>query len=307
MNELPKTIKPGVEVELQIAPYGEYRCHDGTSTGVMQHITPAAVEAMVANLSGEILVDYDHDSTDGRSEAAAWVLGLRNDPELGLMGTFRFTDYGAAAVNNRRYRFVSAEWEVDVKTGEPVRLTSVALTNKPNLPVRPMLNSNKAGGQTPAHAPQPTHNNNKDNSPMEKIKELLGLSPEATDAEVADVIAALQASIKTLTDKAADEEAEKFAAANSADEDDKKLLKNAYRQAPEVAKSLVTLLNRQKTVTVANSATAKPARPSFVIVKNLAPNALEQYDAMTDGPAKRAFLCNNAQEINRLRNAAQSK
>lgn len=31
MNKLPKTIKPGEEIEVQIAPYGEYVCRDGNT------------------------------------------------------------------------------------------------------------------------------------------------------------------------------------------------------------------------------------------------------------------------------------
>ena len=120
MNELPKTIKPGEELEVQIAPYGEYPCRDGDPEhdGFVQRVTPGAVRRIVGNFKPEILVDMDHASeTGGGTAAAAWITALRADPERGLVGVFKFTDTGAAAVSARRYRYVSAAWEVDSATG----------------------------------------------------------------------------------------------------------------------------------------------------------------------------------------------
>lgn len=141
-RELPEKINPGDELEVQLAPIGEWPNvieKDGKQIEVTQRVTPAAVSRLVANFAGEVLVDLDHESIGGGTEAAAWVTGLRADPEKGLVGTFRFTDKGAEAVSNRRYRFVSVAWILD-EGGEPCRLDSVALTNRPNLPVRPILN-----------------------------------------------------------------------------------------------------------------------------------------------------------------------
>ena len=55
MNELPKTIKPGETIEVQLAPYGEYPCRDGDPEheGFIQLVTPAAVERMARAIDGE--------------------------------------------------------------------------------------------------------------------------------------------------------------------------------------------------------------------------------------------------------------
>ena len=67
------------------------------------------------------------------------MTALRSDPGLGPVGVFRLTEAGAEAVNSREYRFVSVCWFLG-DDGRPFKLDSVALTNRPNLPVRPVLN-----------------------------------------------------------------------------------------------------------------------------------------------------------------------
>ncbi len=137
-------LKAGAELEVQLSPYGNYPGLRGDER-VIQRCDRAAFEAVVANFRPEVLVDFEHHAeTGGDTEAAAWVQRVRVDPAKGLMATFRFTDAGADAVSNRRLRFLSPVWELDPH-GRPVRLVSVGLTNKPNLPVRPIMN--RAPGQ----------------------------------------------------------------------------------------------------------------------------------------------------------------
>jgi hypothetical protein len=68
------------------------------------------------------------------------VESLRVDDELGLMGLFRFTDKGAEAAKFRRYRFVSPVWNTDGED-RPTKLLRVGLTNRPQIPVKPLINS----------------------------------------------------------------------------------------------------------------------------------------------------------------------
>ena len=142
---LPEAIAAGDEREVQLSPFGDF---PGVLEGqrVMQHCDQAAFERIVANFAGEVLVDFEHRAElGGSTEAAAWVQSLRIDPAKGLMATFRFTDKGAEAVANRRLRFLSPVWLLDSE-GRPEQLISVGLTNKPNLPVRPLLNRAGEGG-----------------------------------------------------------------------------------------------------------------------------------------------------------------
>jgi phage I-like protein len=159
----------------------------------------------------------------------AWITALRADPATGLWGTFKWTDKGAQAVSARRYRFVSAAWHVD-GSGRPDALSSVALTNKPNIPGKPILNRESAGGASADQTRKPA---------MEELKKALGL---ASDADDAAVLAAVQALAKKVTDLEAAQlnaEADAFAEENKDKAKDPEVLKNAYKKDPELAKSLV--------------------------------------------------------------------
>ena len=140
--QLPdRTVEPGELIEnVQICPVGDFPHGDS-----QQHCTLEALQNVVADWkrrgSKDILVDFEHRSeeTDDTS-AAAWVSNVRVDPERGLVGDFKMTDSGAEAISNRRLRFLSVSWLVNKQSHEPIRISTIALTNKPNIPVEPVLN-----------------------------------------------------------------------------------------------------------------------------------------------------------------------
>ena len=150
---MDKTIKlnidkvaKGEQVEVQLAPLGAYKqiVDDDDAEGgkkvVTQIVDEEAVKRLVDNFGEDVLVDADHKSEEGKStEAMAWVKALKADPDRGLVAVFEFTDKGAEAVSGKRYRFVSPAWTMS-EDGRPDKLVSVGLTNKPNLPVSPVLN-----------------------------------------------------------------------------------------------------------------------------------------------------------------------
>lgn len=226
-------ILPGV----QICPVGEWKNGEDE-----QHCTAEALARIVENWKQEgekdILVDFEHQSEEGGTSdtsAAAWASNLRVDPERGLVGDFMFTDIGAEAVSNRRLRFLSVGWFVSDTTREPMKITSIALTNKPNIPVAPILNKEQ---------PDNTHVEDKEKS-MDKIKEALGLAPEATEDDVLNAIKASLAknkeadeAAKKAQESALEKEAEEFAETNSK-KCNKEVLKQQYIANKEVAKALV--------------------------------------------------------------------
>lgn len=288
LREFPKTVAAGDEIEVQLAPLGEWpqtvEDGQGKPREIVQKFDAAACEAVVGNFTKELLVDLDHASVGGGSTRAyAWVTGLRADETLGLVGTFKFTEAGAEAVNGREYRFVSVCWYLD-EDGRPTELDSVALTNRPNLPVRPVLNRKPAEAESvkneePAKPAERTN--------MEKLKELLGLPAEATDEEVAEAVAALKARAEELEANAKEAEAEKFAAEN-AGKADAEALKNAYRMSPEAAQALVAGISAPKAQQVLNAATA--AKPALATASKEALAALP--------PSKRAdYFAQHAAEI----------
>lgn len=234
-----KTVKPGETIEnVQICPVGDFPNGDRN-----QHCTLEALENVVAKWKEdgekEVLVDFEHNSEAGGTSdtsAAAWVSNLRADKERGLVGDFKLTDLGAEAISNRRLRFLSVAWLVNKETREPMVIRSIALTNKPNIPVAPVLNRETNGVINVEEKKGPT---------MDKLKEALGLSADATEE---DILAAVQealkakeevAELKANAEKAKLEaEAEEFAEKNKA-KCDKAVLKAQFIANKEVAVALV--------------------------------------------------------------------
>lgn len=212
--QLPDAINAGDEVEVQLAPRGTYpQVVDGEEVG--QVVDDAAIRSLIDTFDKEVLVDSDHDSETGKgTEAMAWVTKVFEDPERGLVGVFKFTDKGADAVTQRRYRFISPAWTLD-GDNRPVKLVSVGMTNKPNLPVAPVLNMRVVnavavtGAAVPPERteegmaaeavqndgnPPPSEGNETGKDPnMDQLKTILGLPVEATDEEVITAVQALVA------------------------------------------------------------------------------------------------------------------
>ena len=304
------------QVKVQLSPFGEFTLHDGGKrNGTVQHCSKAAFEALVANWkaagSPDVLVDVDHASARGGStEAAAWCNSLEVD-DNGLQGVFNLTPKGLELVKNRSYRFVSPGWTLS-PDGTPVSLCSVALTNRPNLPVKPVVNADETGGRDPDD-PNPR----KDNPEMDikKLAAALGLPETATEEEVLAAIKAMQDREAQAAAEAANAKAEEFAdnavkagkiAANS-----KEAVKAAYLKSPEVAQEMLNSVaapapaaqlpdfGRAKQPTALNARTpGKDADPVEVY------NA---YMAMPEGADKDAYLAANAQAISDGYEKAQKK
>ena len=305
------------QVKVQLSPFGEFTLHDGGKrNGTVQHCSKAAFEALVANWkaagSPDVLVDVDHASARGGStEAAAWCNSLEVD-DNGLQGVFNLTPKGLELVKNRSYRFVSPGWTLS-PDGTPVSLCSVALTNRPNLPVKPVVNADETGGRDPDDP-----NSRKDNPEMDikKLAAALGLPETATEEEVLAAIKAMKDAEAQAAAEAANAKAEEFAenavkggkiAANS-----KEAVKAAYLKDPEIAEAMLNSV----------AAPAKPAAqlPDFARAKT--PQALNAavpgkdadpvevynaYMAMPEGAEKDAYLAANAQAISDGYEKANSK
>jgi phage I-like protein len=281
---LPKSVKGGEEIDVLVSPIGTFPHPDGE-----QLCTREAFDALVdkwhADGEPEILVDFDHASeTGGATEAAAWATALRSD-EDGLHATFRMTDKGAEALSATRYRYLSPAWYVD-EEGHPTELSTIALTNRPNLPVPRLLNRKpesslssvaKPDGEAgdPSTAPQVADAEStpeegiieKEKINMDKLREMLGLAAEATDEEVLAAVDALRAERDQLRSEkeqmeaaakeaALDAEAEEFVEEKKEFVADRDACKNAYKRDPAGTRALFNALAAPKPAPV----DGKPAR-----------------------------------------------
>ena len=175
---LPESAEAGKPIVIQLAPAGEYPQFiddtdaDGNTTQkeVVQILDEQAMNTLVANFEkarGEaeaqgrkygVLVDADHSSeTSTNTAAMGWVTKLFVDPEKGLMAEIEPTSLGAEKINGKVYRFVSGAWTLD-EDNRPQELVSIGLTNKPNLPVAPMINAQAAKKEEPGTPAQPATN-----------------------------------------------------------------------------------------------------------------------------------------------------
>ena len=303
-------------VRVQLSPFGEFALRDGGKrSGTVQHCSRAAFEAMVANWKAagapDVLVDVDHASaTGGSTEAAAWARNLRVEDD-GLCADFELTPKGRALVEGRSYRFVSPGWTL-ADDGTPLALCSVALTNRPNLPVKPVVNADGAGGRDP----DDPNNETKGNPEMDlkKIAAALGLPETATEEEVIAAIASMKDAQAQAAEEAANAKAEEFAAnavkSGKIAESAKDAVKAAWRSNPEVAEAML------------NSVAAQPKQPLPDFAKARQPQALNavkpgkdadpaavynHYVAMPDGAEKDAYLAANAQAISDGHEAVSKK
>lgn len=199
-------------LDVQVAPFGLFHGvinkADGTKQPFVQQLDEAAfgrvLDAWNKAGSPELLIDVDHFSCEksGSTRAFAWAKNLRIESGRGLVADFAFTPAGRDAVNGREYRFVSPVFNVS-KNGEIASLSSVALTNKPNLPVACVLNRSETGVTDVE--------DQKGKPAMDKIKSLLGLGADATPEDVAAAIEALQKEVADAKANALNREAEKCA------------------------------------------------------------------------------------------------
>lgn len=304
------------QVKVQLSPFGEFTLHDGGKrNGTVQHCSKAAFEALVANWkaagSPDVLVDVDHASARGGStEAAAWCNSLEVD-DNGLQGVFNLTPKGLELVKNRSYRFVSPGWTLS-PDGTPVSLCSVALTNRPNLPVKPVVNADETGGRDPDDP-----NSRKDNPEMDikKLAAALGLPETATEEEVLAAIKAMQDREAQAAAEAANAKAEEFAdnavkagkiAANS-----KEAVKAAYLKSPEVAQEMLNSVAAPAPKTpLPNFSTAKTPQALNARTPGKDADPVEVYNAymaMPEGADKDAYLAANATKISEGYEKAQKK
>lgn len=281
---------------IQISPHGIFEKVEEDKSRVVQLCDAAAFAAVVADWERrgrpKILLDYLHK----RGEAAGWIVALRADPAEGLLGDVEYTPPGAQAVAEKLYRFPSADWMLG-SDGRPFQLRTVALTNTPNIPVRPVSNSAPEAGstQTPTQKEKPK---------MEAIKKLLGLPPEADEA-------AVEAAVQALLDKNAEAQAaatnakaQSAAAANSARIQNSEAFVAAYVQAPDAVEAALAALKPAAAPAapavqrIVNSAAANAPAPALAAARKFASRD-EAKAALAKVPVgqRKAFFAEHASDF----------
>ena len=132
---------------VKISPIGKFAGSSPDGKKRVEIIDEQSVMQM-AKQTEEILLDKDHESMRGpegrNTEAYGWISGLKAIVGLGdmdgLYGSIKWNPNGIQLAKDRVYRFLSPVFELDAE-GRATKLVNVALTNRPALPLPPIINS----------------------------------------------------------------------------------------------------------------------------------------------------------------------
>jgi phage I-like protein len=172
---------------IEMLPSGVFHGRDGRGPYRVE-APEAVIEATRAlGLSAGVPIDYDH-ATDfaaprgAPAPAAGWVRELEVR-QGAIWGRVQWTARAADAIRAREYRYISPVFQYSVNDGRVTRILRAGLTNNPNLYLSAI---SAAGGE----------GHNMDEF-LNQLKELLGLSPQATASELLAAIENLVAGQKT--------------------------------------------------------------------------------------------------------------
>ena len=195
--------QPAADGFVHLVPLGDFpgvMTLNGKDTEVTQRFDAAAHQAIVKNFKPKVLVDFEHRSMlpDGDTTAAAWVPSLQERAD-GIYSPLEFSDVGEAAVKNKRIRFLSPAFDVEIidqanKIVRPTRLISVGLTNRPNLKTLQPLTNRSADGITVENMAAKAGKVGK----MKGIIALLGLPEASEEATVLNSVRELMTAKKDL-------------------------------------------------------------------------------------------------------------
>ena len=136
------------EIDVHIAPIGEFKGSNSLGNPVQEKITKESLENLAEKLNkgDEILADIDHQSckpgVERDTRAAGWFYNFVVDPVKGLFAKLKPTNKGKELIQSREYRYFSPTFILD-ENGSPTDLHSVSLTNLPAFKghIKPILNS----------------------------------------------------------------------------------------------------------------------------------------------------------------------
>lgn len=133
-----------------IAPEGSYLGTATDGSAIKEVLDAEALDELAKNyVPDSAYIDCDHQSMraplERDTKAYGWIQELRTmrgaSPEYnGLYALIKWTVDGQRKITDRAYRYMSPTMTLD-ENGRPTSLVNVALTNRPNFDLPPILNS----------------------------------------------------------------------------------------------------------------------------------------------------------------------
>ena len=187
----------GAPGEFQLLPQGRIEIKD-QSPAYLEEADARAVVAAFRSAGHDMVIDYEHQSLEAsQAPAAGWIKDLLWKGEQGLWALVEWTKKAKEYLESREYRYFSPVMLVRDSDQHVVRLVSVALTNTPAMNhLAPLVAKEKIlGTAIPATA--------KEVVMIEKLKKMLGLAADATEAKIEEALTLLVNKAKTLETQAA--------------------------------------------------------------------------------------------------------
>jgi len=200
MNSIEISPSPGETPEwVFLIPAGEVSGRDGRN---WNNSRPAVILEYFTELARDLPIDIEH-STELKgpkgepAPAVGWIKELQQR-EGEIWGKAEWTEQGKQLVGDRAYRYLSPVIIYEKDGGTIVGITSVAVTNQPNLKLS-ALNQQQGGGQL-----------TKEDSMLKALLAALALSENATEAEALAKIGSLKDNLATANNRAENPSLEKF-------------------------------------------------------------------------------------------------
>ncbi len=187
----------GVPEWIQLFPAGRVLIEDRPDA-VMDAEGAALILRHFESLQHDVVIDYEHQTlTGGEAPAAGWIRELDWREGDGLYARAEWTDKAKGYIERREYRYHSPVFLCRTSDRRIVELYNVALTNQPRMKNVAELLAAKNMKLTTG------------GPDMNEFLKLLGLKPDATEAEAVEVLKGvlddrdeLQTKLKAHDDKA---------------------------------------------------------------------------------------------------------
>lgn len=200
--ELPQNMS-GAPEWIQLLPGGTALVgRDGRS---WINIDPTGLVAEFIADAKDMPLDWEHATElkapkGEEAPAAGWFKELQVRDDGSVWGRIEWTDKGREAVASKSYRYISPVFIYDPKTGQIIRLTSVGLTNKPNLYL-PALNREQH---------QQQHTQKGTSMELEQLLAALGLPAGTSFAAALNHISQMNTNLATALNAAQNPPLDKF-------------------------------------------------------------------------------------------------
>lgn len=167
---------------------------------IIDEVSWASIKASFAKRGTQIVVDYEHQSVggdyarvDGLSPAAGWIHSLRYEPGVGIIASVQWTDKARAMIVAKEYKYPSASFYINKKTGRVTELVSVAITNTPATPdIAPLAASDKRAKRRADMAKHKSKGGKKRSPTFDLLSDKIRMTlQEATPEEEAAVVEAV--------------------------------------------------------------------------------------------------------------------